>query len=56
MNNSAKKHNVCTVKSCGSCSGAQCALGVSPETPLDRVVCPWQKAILELEREEVPND
>lgn len=50
------KNNVCTVKTCGSCSGAKCALGVAPDTDLDHVVCPWQKAILELEKEEVPCD
>lgn len=50
------KNSVCTVKTCGLCSGAQCALGVAPDTELEKVVCPWQKAILEIEREEVPND
>ena len=32
------KNNICTVKTCGSCSGAQCALGVPPNTDLDHVV------------------
>ena len=51
------KNNTCTVKTCGSCSGAQCALSVAPDTDLDHVVCLWQKVILELEKEEeVPCD
>lgn len=46
------RKTVCTVKTCGRCSGAQCALGVSPDTAPDRVVCPLQKAMLESAKEE----
>lgn len=50
------RKNICTVKTCGKCSGAQCALGVAPSSELEKIVCPWQRAIIEIEREEVSND